>query len=99
MMQSGSADAMKRKNAAQTQKSNNNGYGKKMEQAKTMGIILTVIGGAIGLWVFTRVTSMAGKFHSWQPPFTEYETTTLVGGGIALILIIIGLINLTKSSH
>jgi len=63
---------------------------------KIGGIILTVIGGAIGVWVFTRLTSLAGKFHSWEPPFTEYETTTIIGGGIAVLFIIVGLIYLTK---
>lgn len=46
---------------------------------KKSGIILTVIGGAIAIWVFTRITSVYGKLHSWEPPFTEYETTTIVG--------------------
>jgi hypothetical protein len=67
-----------------------------MEQAKTMGIIFLVIGGAIGIWAFTRITSFAGQLHSWTPPFTEYEMMTLGGGAIALVLIILGLINLTK---
>ncbi len=69
-----------------------------MEQAKTIGIIALVIGGAIGIWVFTRITNFAGQMHSWQPPFTdtEYEMITLGGAAIALVLIIVGLINLTK---
>ena len=64
--------------------------------SKELGIVLTVIGGAIGIWVFTRLTSFAGKMHSWSPPFTGYETTTLIGGAIALVLIIVGLNNWTK---
>ena len=63
---------------------------------KKLGIFLTVVGGAIGIWVFTRLTSLVGKLHTWQPPFTEYEITTLVCGAIALVLIIVGLINWTK---
>lgn len=70
-----------------------------MQQTKTMGIILTVIGGSIGIWVFTRFTSLAGKLHTWGPPFTEYEVTTLASGTIALVLIIVGLINLTKKQQ
>ena len=66
---------------------------------KKLGIVLTVIGGAIGIWVFTRLTSLVGKLHTWQPPFTEYEITTLVGGAIALVLIIVGLINWTKKGY
>lgn len=66
---------------------------------KIGGIILTVIGGAIGVWVFTRLTSLAGKLHSWEPPFTEYETTTIIGGGIAVLFIIAGLIYLTKKQQ
>lgn len=66
---------------------------------KKLGIVLTVIGGAIGIWVFTRLTSLVGKMHTWQPPFTEYEITTLVGGAIALVLIIVGLINWTKKGY
>ena len=67
-----------------------------MQQSKTLSIILTIIGGAIGLWVFTRFTSFAGQMHTWSPPFSAYEVTTLIGAAIALILIIIGVINLTK---
>jgi len=66
---------------------------------KKLGIVLTVIGGAIGILVFTRLTSLVGKMHTWQPPFTEYEITTLVGGAIALVLIIVGLINWTKKGY
>ena len=65
-------------------------------KSKNLGIILCVLGGTAGIWVFTRLTSLAGKLHSWEPPFTEYETTTIVGGIIAIIFIIVGLINLTK---
>jgi len=67
------------------------------QQPKTLGIVLTIIGGAVGIWVFARFTSFAGKFHTWEPPFTEYEITTWIGATIALGLIILGLINLTKS--
>jgi len=65
-------------------------------ESRTLGIILTVIGAAIGVWTFTRVTSLAGQLHTWAPPFTSYEVTTLVGGAIAVALLIVGLIKLTK---
>ncbi len=61
----------------------------------TTGVILCVIGGAIGVWVITRFTTFAGKLHSWSPPFTEYEIITLVGLGVAAMFIIVGLILLT----
>lgn len=70
-----------------------------MQQEKTKGIILTIIGGAIGVWVFTRLTSFAGQLKTWAPPFTGYEVSTLVGAGIALILIIVGVIKLTKKQQ
>ena len=59
---------------------------------KIIGIILCVLGVAVGIWVITRVTGLAGQLHSWSPPFTEYEIATLVGGGIAAIFVIVGLI-------
>lgn len=68
-------------------------------QLKNLGIILCVLGGAVGAWVFTRLTSVVGKLHSWEPPFTEYETTTIIGACIAVLLIIIGLISLTKKKE
>jgi hypothetical protein len=69
---------------------------KKKEQRKNLGIILLVLGGAAGIWVVTRLTSMAGKIHSWEPPFTSYEVTTIIGAVIAIFLIILGIINVTK---
>jgi hypothetical protein len=67
-----------------------------MQPGKTPGIILIVIGGAIGLWVFTRLTSLMGKLYSWSPPFSGYETTTMVAAGVALILIIVGIVKISK---
>jgi len=67
-----------------------------MQQTKTLGIIQTVIGAAIGIWVFARFTSFVGQLCTWQPPFSEYEITTLIGAAIAIILVIVGVINMTK---
>ena len=67
-----------------------------LQQQKNMGIVLTVLGGAVGIWVFTRFTSVMGQMHSWSPPFSEYENVTLLSAGAAIVLIILGLINLTK---
>ena len=63
---------------------------------KTLGIIYTVIGGAIGIWVVIRMISDIGQSYSWSLPFENYETITILGAVIAVYLIIFGLINLTK---
>ena len=64
-----------------------------MNNSKNVGIALIVIGGAIGFWVYTRMTSLAGKLVSWSPPFTdtEFETSTFVGAGIGVLCLIIGI--------
>ncbi|MEM3170541.1 MAG: hypothetical protein QW838_07200 [Candidatus Nitrosotenuis sp.] len=67
-----------------------------LQQQKNLGIILTVLGGVIGIWVFTRFTSVIGQMATWSPPFSDYETFTLLGAAAAAILVIVGLINLTK---
>lgn len=65
---------------------------------KTLGIILTVLGGAIGVWVFIRFTNFLGQMHTWSPPFDNYEKSTLAGAVIAAVLLIVGLVKLTKRS-
>ena len=70
-----------------------------MEKAKITGIISLVIGSAIGVWVYTRITSFIGQLTPWKSPFTEYETITLWAVVIALFLIIFGLVNLTKKCN
>ena len=70
-----------------------------MHPVKTVGIILIIAGGAIGIWVFTRFTSLAGQLYTWEPPFSQYEVTTFCGAVVALILIIFGVICLTKGSR
>ncbi len=64
--------------------------------SKNFGIIFCVLGGTAMIWVIARLTNLAGKYQSWEPPFSEYETITIVGGIIAILLIIIGLISLTR---
>jgi len=59
---------------------------------KTLGIILTVLGAAGAIWAYTRVTSLYGQMHSWSPPFTTYETLTIVEGVISVALIIAGIV-------
>ena len=67
---------------------------------KVDAIVTTTIGLALSVWTYTRMTSLAGQFHSWSPPFTEYETTTLAGGGIGALFLVWGLSRLLgQSSH
>ena len=66
---------------------------------RTLGVILTVLGGAIVLWVFARLTTLAGKLQSWQPPFSEYEIVTLLGAFIAIVLLIVGIVHLMKEKQ
>jgi hypothetical protein len=54
-------------------------------------IILIVTGLGLGLWAFARVISLVGQFHSWSPPFTDYEIKTFVIGGGAVICLTYGL--------
>jgi len=65
-------------------------------QNKILGIILTVVGASAIIWCISRFTSFYGKMHSWSPPFTEYETITIVSGIIGLILLIVGIVFLAK---
>jgi len=66
------------------------------QKAKTVGIVLTVISGSLIFWVYSRFTSLMGRLHSWSPPFTEYETTTIAVGVIAVIMLIVGIRSLIK---
>lgn len=67
-----------------------------MQLSKTLGIVLTVLGAAVGVWAFTRVTSVMGQLHTWQPPFSTYETITVIGAAISIVLIILGIIALVR---
>jgi hypothetical protein len=57
---------------------------------KNLAIGLIAIGGAGLFWVFIRMTSLAGKLCSWSPPFSEFETTTIVVGLISVLCVAIG---------
>ena len=61
-------------------------------EKKTLGIILTVLGGAGVIWTYTRVTSLYGQMHTWSPPFSGYETSTIAGGVLTLALLIVGVV-------
>jgi len=65
---------------------------------KSLGIVLVVTGAGIGLWVYSRFTSLYGKMHSWSPPFDQFEITTMITAVVSMALIAIGLIQLTKKS-
>ncbi len=51
-----------------------------MKASRITGVICTVLGGALGLWVITRLSSVAGRSYSWSPPFADYEAATLAVG-------------------
>lgn len=67
-----------------------------MKTDKTVGIFLIIAGGTLGLWVFMGLTSFAGKAQNWSSPFSEYEITTLIASGIAILLVVAGIIALEK---
>ena len=77
--------------------------GNEMKSAKTIGVVCTVLGGALGLWVITRLSNVAGQMQTWAPPFARYEVVTLTVASAAVLLLIVGLIRLTaprdKSLH
>ncbi len=66
-----------------------------MKASKTTGVVCTVLGGALGLWVVTRLSNAAGQMHDWAPPFAEYEWVTLAVAAVAVGLLIVGLVRLT----
>ena len=61
-----------------------------MNNSKQTGTILVVVAGAIGMWVYTRMTSFVGKMCSWAPPFNDYEIYTFLGAGLGLLLLLMG---------
>lgn len=63
---------------------------------KTLGIILSVLGFAGVIFAYSRVTSLYGQMHTWSPPFTDYEISTIVIGVVAIVLLIIGIIFWSK---
>ncbi len=66
-----------------------------MKAARTAGIVLTVLGGVVGLWVITRLSNAAGQSYMWVPPFAPYEWLTLAGAAVAAACLIAGLLRLT----
>ena len=64
--------------------------------SKTTGIICTVSGGMLSLWVIARLSSAAGWKQTWGPPFAPYEWVTLVGAVGAAGLLIVGLMRWTS---
>jgi hypothetical protein len=58
----------------------------------TAGIVCTVLGGMLSLWVIARLSSAAGWQQTWAPPFAPYEWVTLGGAVGAAALLIVGLL-------
>ena len=58
----------------------------------TAGVICTVLGGMLSLWVIARLSSTLGRQQTWAPPFAPYEWVTLVGAVGAAALLIVGLL-------
>lgn len=67
-----------------------------IKPGKTTGIVCTVLGGTAGLWVLARLSNHLGRQQNWAPPLTEYEWITLAGAGVAALLLIVGLLRLTR---
>lgn len=64
--------------------------------SRILGIVCTVLGGALVLWVTARLSSALGQQQTWAPPFESYEWTTLAGAALAAGLLIVGLVRLTQ---
>ena len=64
--------------------------------SKTVGVVCTVLGGALGLWVIARLGSSVGMQQTWAPPFARYEWVTLGGAAVAVLLLIVGLVRWTR---
>lgn len=43
-----------------------------MTHGKTTGIVCTVLGSMLSLWVIARLSSAIGWQQTWAPWFTEY---------------------------
>jgi uncharacterized membrane protein len=69
---------------------------KTASSGNTTGIVLTVLGGALGLWVIARLGSSVGMQQTWAPPFARYEWVTLGGAAVAALLLIVGLVRWTR---
>ena len=67
-----------------------------LQSRQATGIICTVLGGMLSLWVVARLSSAVGRQQTWAPPFTPYEWMTLGGAVGAAALLIVGLIQWTS---
>lgn len=67
-----------------------------MRFTKATGIVCTVLGGMLSLWVIARLSSAAGWQQTWAPPLVEYEWITLLGAVVAAGLLIFGLLGVTQ---
>ena len=65
---------------------------------KSSGIVCTVLGGMLCLWVIARLSSAVGWQQTWGPPFAPYEWVTLAGAVGAAGLLIVGLLSWTSLS-
>ena len=63
------------------------------------GVVCTVLGGMLSLWVIARLSSAVGVQQTWAPPFGAYEWGTLVGAVGAAGLLIVGLVQWTSSTQ
>ena len=63
---------------------------------KTVGVVCTVLGGTLGLWVIARLANFVGMQQTWAPPFARYEWVTLLGAVAAALLLIVGLVRWTR---
>jgi len=67
-----------------------------MNTSKTTGVVCTVLGGTLGLWVIARLANFVGMQQTWAPPFARYEWVTLLGAVAAALLLIVGLVRWTR---
>jgi hypothetical protein len=70
--------------------------GKRMNTSKATGVVCTVLGGTLGLWVIARLANFVGMQQTWAPPFARYEWVTLLGAAAAALLLIVGLVRWTR---
>ena len=47
------------------------------EYKRAFGVVCTVLGGILCLWLIARLSSAAGWQQTWAPPFGPYEWVTL----------------------
>jgi hypothetical protein len=59
---------------------------------KIFGIILIVSGFVLALIAFSQVTSNYGQIRAWEPPFDVVEGTTMIELGVAVALLVAGIV-------